>query len=222
MKMHVIARNCCVVATLTGSLINAQNPGEGPTNLHQVFSIHGSGTTSISRCVWDIMSLFEQRSKVPTKLTYRAVGTSTGQKEFIGDQDFFIPYNSFGAGDAPISTDKYEMVNAAVLGGGEGETDEGTMESSDIIHLPFAMSSYTFFHNIPGVSEGESGIKLDPCVLARIFNGKIQKWSDPEIVALNPDLEDLLGGSISVLRRARGSASTALITKVSWLRIYLD
>ena len=50
----------------------------------QVLEVHGSGTTNPSKCIWHILSLFNQRSKVPIRMTYRAVGSSTGQAEFLG------------------------------------------------------------------------------------------------------------------------------------------
>ena len=84
----------------------------------EVYSIHGSGTTNPSKCIWHIMSLFEERSRVKTHLTYRAVGSSTGQAEFLGADNTddngidsagnsvvlasHVPYNDFGAGDIPI------------------------------------------------------------------------------------------------------------------------
>ena len=50
----------------------------------EVVQVHGSGTTNPSKCIWHIMSLFNQRAKLPVRMTYRAVGSSTGQAEFLG------------------------------------------------------------------------------------------------------------------------------------------
>lgn len=171
-------------------------------------SIHGSGTTNPSKCIWHIMSLFEERSRVATRLTYRAVGSSTGQAEFLGannieaieDVDHHVPHNDFGAGDIPIKKDDYNHLR-----------DNG---NSGVAHLPFAMSSVSWFHNIPNVPDGEGGIKLDACLLARIFSGKISSWDSPEILEENGHLKDVLKGDIYVSRRVKGSSSTKSITQV--------
>jgi ABC-type phosphate transport system substrate-binding protein len=189
----------------------------------QVVAIHGSGTTNPSKCIWHVMSLFEERSRVKTHLTYRAVGSSTGQLEFLGADNAgtvkdvdgvdleltsHVPYNDFGAGDIPIPTEAYDKLNSAA-----------GHENSEIVHLPFAMSSVSFFHNIAGVPDGEGGIKLSPCLLARIFMGKIRNWDDSEILEENKDLEGVLSGPIFVAHRVEGSSSTKSITKVCRCRV---
>lgn len=165
------------------------------------YEIHGSGTTNPSKCIWHIMSLFNQQTRENVRMTYRAVGSSTGQKEFIGEDDSYLPLTDFGAGDIPIDTDKHKAVNAAQPDG-----------IQQILHLPFALSSVSFFFNIPGVSE----VNLEACTLARIFNGKIQYWDDPEILELNKDNGYKTPSekyNIFVARRVLGSSSTASITK---------
>ena len=46
--------------------------------------LHGSGTTNPSKIIWRMMETLEERTYKPVKLTYRAVGSGTGQDEFIG------------------------------------------------------------------------------------------------------------------------------------------
>ena len=55
---------------------------------------------------WKAMDMFEEQSRVPVRMTYRAVGSSTGQKEFLGikpDKSYDVanPHNHFAAGDIP-------------------------------------------------------------------------------------------------------------------------
>ena len=40
-------------------------------------------------------------------------------------------------------------------------------------------------YNIPGVANGQ--LKLDAATIAKILSGKITKWNDPAIKALNPN-----------------------------------
>ncbi len=208
--------------------------------------IHGSGTTNPSKCIWHIMSLFNQRAKLPIRMTYRAVGSSTGQAEFLGVDntnphsteddaqtglhwreyllvDFLrnkwnfsngltssdcdhsslftnLAHTDFGAGDIPISTEKYNALNASPTGN----------SAKKMVHLPFALSSVSFFYNLDGAEE----IELDGCLLAKIFSRKITKWNDEEIVASNPKLADN-DSEITVCRRTLGSSSTKSITTVS-------
>lgn len=141
-------------------------------------------------------------------MTYRAVGSSTGQAEFLGvnntdpnsgvtDPWQHIPHVDFGAGDIPVPSEQYDRLNAI-----------GTNDDIQMVHLPFALSSVSFFYNINGVEE----VDLTGCLLGKIFNREITNWSDPELVALNPELatKDV---DITVCRRTHGSSSTKSITK---------
>lgn len=70
----------------------------------------------------------------------------------------------------------------------------------------------TFFHNIPGVPSGEKGLNMTACLLARVFDGDIQTWDHPDILAENPGLNVAEGYPIFVGRRELGSSSTYSIT----------
>jgi phosphate transport system substrate-binding protein len=55
---------------------------------------------------------------------------------------------------------------------------------------------------------------LDRQTLVGIYNGKINKWNDPAIVALNPDLKDYLpADTITAVHRSDGSGTTEIFTK---------
>jgi phosphate transport system substrate-binding protein len=55
---------------------------------------------------------------------------------------------------------------------------------------------------------------LDRQTLVDIYNGKINKWNDPAIVTLNPDLKDYLpDAAITVAHRSDGSGTTEIFTK---------
>ena len=129
--------------------------------------LHGSGTTNPSKCLWMLASQLMDRTKVPTHVTYRAVGSSTGQKEFLGVNNTgvnaYVPHNDFGAGDIPISTSSY---NAFTDNGGE------------MVHLPFVLGAISIFHNIPNIESGPQGLNLTACNLAKIFKREITVWDD--------------------------------------------
>ena len=47
----------------------------------EIISLTGAGTSNPSRLFWQAMGLIQERARVPLHMTYRAVGSSTGQKE---------------------------------------------------------------------------------------------------------------------------------------------
>ncbi|MDO8414368.1 MAG: phosphate ABC transporter substrate-binding protein PstS, partial [Gallionellaceae bacterium] len=63
--------------------------------------------------------------------------------------------------------------------------------------------------NINGIEPGK--LKLDGKVLADIFLGKITKWNDPALVALNADLK-LPEDDITVVHRSDGSGTSFIFT----------
>jgi ABC-type phosphate transport system substrate-binding protein len=140
------------------------------------------------------MELITERARLPLHLTYRAVGSSTGQKEFVGDQNTppNTPWNHFGAGDIPVTSSRYSALTAA---------------GRQMVHVPFAMGGIGVFHSVPS----DSPIDLDGCLLARIFSREITSWDHPDIKALNPSLS--YSGDIKVVHRVRGSSSTAGFTE---------
>eukprot|EP00588_Corethron_pennatum_P009329 CAMPEP_0194275290 /NCGR_PEP_ID=MMETSP0169-20130528/8162_1 /TAXON_ID=218684 /ORGANISM="Corethron pennatum, Strain L29A3" /LENGTH=489 /DNA_ID=CAMNT_0039018715 /DNA_START=21 /DNA_END=1490 /DNA_ORIENTATION=- len=165
----------------------------------QIPQIHGSGTTNPSKCLWKIMRLFEERSRQPLRLTYRAIGSGNGQKEFLGADNGYAPHNDFGAGDIAMKKGDYDALTVT--------------QGRGMLHVPFVIGAVNFFHSVSGFAvEDEVGLKLDSCTLAKIFKGEITNWNHADIVAQNP-ASSLPDESISVVRRLNGSSSTASITK---------
>lgn len=160
----------------------------------QIVELHGSGTTNPSKCYWHIMDLLMARTKVPTRMTYRGVGSSTGQLEFIGDEGVSPPFpdNDFGSGDIPLSDEDY------------AKFEQGT-----ILHLPIVLGAISFFHSVP---TGGEKLNINPCVLAKIFAREITMWDDDQIKEINPGV-DLPNLAITVARRVNGSSSTASVTQ---------
>lgn len=142
-------------------------------------------------------------TKEPLHMTYRAVGSSTGILDFVGDLDngTLVPRNDFGSGDIPLSTDEYTELS-----------DLGIQ----MLHLPVVLGAISLFHSVPNVPD----LNLDSCIIAKIFDRRITDWLDSEIVALNPNIQTLIGADtfpITVGRRNLGSSSTASFTQVCYL-----
>jgi len=175
--------------------VSAQQAQLAPQKMIQ--QLHGSGTTNPSRLFWQSMDIIEERTKGPVHLTYRAVGSSTGQKEFLGASNGNMALNHFGSGDIPMTNARYSSVVGA------GRT---------MVHVPFALGAIGLFHSVPSSELPTSGsIHLTGCVLAKIMSTQITTWNDAEIVALNPGMTAT--GTIKVVHRVEGSSSTAGFTE---------
>ena len=47
------------------------------------------------------------------------------------------------------------------------------------VHIPLALGAIAVFHSVPGVSE----LKLDACLLAKIFGGAVTTWDHADVLA---------------------------------------
>ncbi len=117
------------------------------------------------------------------KLNYQSIGSGGGVKQFTAKTV------DFGASDDALKPEKLEELGAA--------------------QFPAVMGAVTPVVNIAGVSANQ--MKLDQATLADIYMGKITKWNDPKIAALNPGVT-LPEKLITVVRRSDGSGTTAMFT----------
>jgi phosphate transport system substrate-binding protein len=83
------------------------------------------------------------------------------------------------------------------------------LQANGLVQFPTVVGGVALAVNLPGVKPGE--LKLDGQVLGDIYLGKITKWSDPAIKALNPTLQ-LPDAIITPVNRTDGSGTTFLFT----------
>ncbi|HMN74954.1 MAG TPA: phosphate ABC transporter substrate-binding protein PstS [Burkholderiaceae bacterium] len=117
------------------------------------------------------------------RINYQSVGSGAGIKQITAKTV------DFGASDAPL-------------------TDE-QLARDGLIQFPTVIGGVVPVVNIKGIAPGQ--LKLTGAVLGDIYLGKITKWNDPAITALNPGLA-LPGDAIAVVRRADGSGTSFLFT----------
>jgi phosphate transport system substrate-binding protein len=102
----------------------------------------------------------------------------------------------FGGSDAPMTDEEI-----AKAGG-------------DVLHVPTVLGAVAVVFNLSGIHS----LKMDARTLAGIYLGKINKWDDDAIAALNPGI-NLPNKDILVARRSDGSGTTfifsAYLSKVS-------
>lgn len=117
------------------------------------------------------------------KINYQSVGSGAGIKQIDAKTV------DFGASDMPLSDDE--------------------LKSKGLIQFPTVIGGVIPVVNIQGIKPGE--LKLSGPVIADIYLGKITKWNDPAIKALNGSLA-LPDAAIAPVRRADGSGTTFLFT----------
>jgi phosphate transport system substrate-binding protein len=119
------------------------------------------------------------------RINYQSIGSGGGIRQFTqGTVDF-------GASDAPMT---YEQL-AAVKG--------------NVEHVPTVLGAVVATYNLPSI--GKTALRLDGSTLAEIFLGRITRWSDRRIAALNPGVK-LPNQDIIVVHRSDGSGTTFIFT----------
>jgi phosphate transport system substrate-binding protein len=117
------------------------------------------------------------------KINYQSVGSGAGIRQIDAKTV------DFGASDMPLKDDE--------------------LAKKGQLQFPTVIGGVVPVVNIQGVAPGQ--LKLTGPVLGDIFLGKIAKWSDPAIKALNPSLS-LPDAAITPVRRADGSGTTFIFT----------
>ena len=87
-------------------------------------------------------------------------------------------------------------------------TDAEIAKAPDTQHIPMVLGSVVLTYNLAGVT---APLKLDGDTAAKIWLGKITKWSDPAIAALNPGVK-FPTADIAVVSRSDSSGTTGVFT----------
>jgi phosphate transport system substrate-binding protein len=116
-------------------------------------------------------------------VNYQSVGSGAGIKQIDAKTV------DFGASDMPLKDEDLAQKNQ--------------------MQFPTVIGGVVPVVNIAGVAPGQ--LKLTGEVIADIFLGKIVKWNEPSIKALNPTL-NLPDAAIAPVRRSDGSGTTFLFT----------
>ena len=117
------------------------------------------------------------------KINYQSVGSGAGLRQIEAKTV------DFGASDAPLR--------------------DAELAQKGLVQFPMVIGGVVPVVNIKGIAPGQ--LKLNGAVLGDIFLGKITKWTDPAIKALNPSLP-LPDAAIAPVRRADGSGTSFIFT----------
>ncbi|MFC5593917.1 phosphate ABC transporter substrate-binding protein PstS [Lysobacter niastensis] len=112
-----------------------------------------------------------------------------------------VNYQSIGSGGG-IAQIKAATVD---FGSSDAPLKPEELAKFGLAQFPSVIGGVVPVVNVPGVVSG--AMKLDGAVLADIFLGKVTKWNDPRIVALNGGVK-LPDAKITVVHRSDGSGTT--------------
>jgi phosphate transport system substrate-binding protein len=120
----------------------------------------------------------------------------------LGSQGVTVNYNPVGSG-AGIAQLQKGTVDFA---GSDPPMKDSEIAAAKgpVLHFPVAFGAITVSYNVSGVKKG---LKLDGKTLADIFLGKVKKWNDAEIKALNAGVT-LPTTAITVVHRSDASGTT--------------
>ncbi len=172
-------------ALLTGA-IGALNPAHGVTRAAAATSILGAGSTFDLPFFNKAFPIYGTMNGL--SVNYQGIGSGGGIKQFTANTI------DFGATDVPM--------NASELAAA-GRTGSATVQ------IPIALGGVAIAYNLPQI--GSRVLKLDGITVANIFQGKITKWNDPAIKALNPSTP-LPNVSILTVHRSDASGTNYITT----------
>lgn len=146
-----------------------------------IASLTGAGATFPNPIYSQWLAAFHQQTG--HQINYQSLGSGAGVKQFTqGTVDF-------GATDGPMTDDEIAAIGGAV------------------IHLPTVLGAVVLTWNLPDVTE----LRLDGPTTADIFLGRITRWNDPRLVALNPGVA-LPDRDLLVVHRSDGSGTSFIFT----------
>jgi phosphate transport system substrate-binding protein len=119
------------------------------------------------------------------RINYQSIGSGGGIRQFTeGTVDF-------GATDGPMNDQQIAA-------------DKGK-----VLHVPTVMGAVVVTYNLPAL--GKTALKFDGPTIADVFLGRITRWNDPRISALNPGVK-LPNLDIIVVHRSDGSGTSFIFT----------
>jgi phosphate transport system substrate-binding protein len=178
--------------SLIGLVVLACGPGDRPASGGPAAgasattgsaALTGAGATFPAPLYTKWFDAYAQDSGV--RINYQSIGSGGGIRQFTeGTVDF-------GASDAPMTDQQV----AAVKG--------------NVQHIPTVLGAVVATYNLPSL--GKNPLRFDGPTLADIFLGRITKWNDRRLAALNPGVT-LPNQDIIVVHRSDGSGTTYIFT----------
>ncbi|MEO6058155.1 MAG: phosphate ABC transporter substrate-binding protein PstS, partial [Gemmatimonadales bacterium] len=146
-------------------------------------SVTGAGASFPNPIYTKWFDAYHKRTGV--QINYQSIGSGGGIRQFTeGTVDF-------GATDGPMNESQIAAVNG------------------NVVHVPTVLGAVVVTYNLPGL--GDTRLKFDGQALVDIFMGRLTKWNDRRLAALNPGVT-LPAQDIIVVHRSDGSGTTYIFT----------
>jgi phosphate transport system substrate-binding protein len=117
------------------------------------------------------------------RINYQSVGSGAGMRQIRAKTV------DFGASDVPLT--------------------DADLAKDGLIQFPTVIGGVVPVINVKGIAPGQ--LRMTGQILGDIYLGKITKWNDAALTALNPGVP-LPDSAIAVVRRADGSGTTFIFT----------
>ena len=142
----------------------------------------GAGSTFIYPFFSKAFSVYNQQTGV--KVNYQSIGSGGGILQLTNKTV------DFGDSDAPLNGEQDSTIGVPVL------------------HIPMCSGAVAISYNLPGVKDT---LNLTPAILANMFLGKITRWNDAAIAAVNKGVK-LPNIHVVIAHRSDGSGTTNIFT----------
>jgi len=146
-------------------------------------SLTGAGATFPNPIYTKWFDAYHKKTGI--QINYQSIGSGGGIRQFTeGTVDF-------GATDGPMNESQIQAV------------------AGNVLHIPAVLGAVVVTYNLPKL--GATQLKFDGHLLVDIFMGRVTKWNDPKIAALNPGAK-LPNIDLIVVHRSDGSGTTYVFT----------
>jgi len=155
----------------------------GACGSKETVTINGSGSSFQDSLQQTAIGALE-RSGSDVVVNYTKSGSSAGKKDLAAGNV------AFAGSDSPIRPEEADAFGERIL------------------YFPLAAAPITVSFDLPGIER----VDLTAELVALMFQGDVERWDDPRIAELNPDLELPSTGVVPVVR-SDGSGTTSNFTK---------
>ena len=149
--------------------------------VNRTVTITGAGSTFVYPILAKWAAIYQK--KTGAQINYQSIGSGGGIQQIEAKTV------EFGASDMPLKP--------------------SLLTKNHLVQFPIICGATVPVVQVAGLKPGQ--LKLTGALLAQIYLGKVTKWNDPRIAALNPYLK-LPNEAISVIHRADGSGTTFIWT----------
>jgi phosphate transport system substrate-binding protein len=172
----------CLITTIACSPSSGADSGNGAATGSDI-KLTGAG----SSFAYPLYSRWaaDYQTKTGAQVNYQSKGSGAGIKQL---SEMTI---DFAGTDAPMSP-----------------TEMSAAKGGPVLHIPVAMGAVVVVYNVPGVT---APLKMSADVIVDIYLGRITKWNDRRIAALNSGVS-LPASDIVVVHRSDGSGTTFIWT----------